>query len=280
MIFQKIDLYDYFGVKRPENGQGYLYAYVADNSRAIDADRKHPAMLVIPGGGYGMTSDREAEPVALEYLANNFNSFVLRYSCAPVRHPYQLAEAIMAMNYIRLNAAELNCNPDMVAAVGFSAGGHLCAMLGSIWDDRSANKIFRSRINAKPNAIILAYPVITSSGRTHMGSFFNLCGEENKKLQKKLDITALVNEKSSPAFIWSTYTDEAVPCRNALLAATAYESVGVPFSLHIWGSGQHGLSLANVCVYGNASMLDSATPSVSSWVDLSLEWLKENGIKI
>ena len=91
MKINEIDLYEYFGVKKPENGVGVIYSYVNDNSREIELERKHPAMLVIPGGGYSMTSDREAEPVALAYTAKNFNSFVLRYSCSPVRHPYQLA---------------------------------------------------------------------------------------------------------------------------------------------------------------------------------------------
>ena len=111
MILQKIDLYEYFNVRRPQNGEGYLYSYIANNSREIDADRKHPAMLVLPGGGYAATSDREAEPIALAYCAKGFNAFVLRYSVAPVRHPYQLAESVMAMNYLRTNSDSLQIDP-------------------------------------------------------------------------------------------------------------------------------------------------------------------------
>ena len=283
MKINEIDLYEYFGVKKPENGVGVIYSYVNDNSREIELERKHPAMLVIPGGGYSMTSDREAEPVALAYTAKNFNSFVLRYSCSPVRHPYQLAEAIMAMNYIRLNADELNVDPDMVAAVGFSAGGHLCAMLGSISDDAEAARIFKSKVNARPDAIVLGYPVITSGKKAHLWSFMELCGEENKELIKKLDITYLVNKNSAPAFIWATNTDNCVPCRNALLAALAYDEAEVPFSVHIWGKGDHGLSLANACVYGGDAYkwaMSVMTPSVREWVDLSVEWLAENGVRV
>lgn len=283
MIINKIDLYEYFGVEKPENGAGILYSYLNYNSREIDPERKHPAMLVIPGGGYSMTSDRESEPVALAYTAKNFNSFVLRYSCSPVRHPYQLAEAIMAMNYIKLNADELNVDPEMVAAVGFSAGGHLCAMLGSIPDDASAAEIFKSKVDARPAAIVLGYPVITSGKKAHIWSFEQLCGKENKELIKKLDITNLVNKNSAPAFIWSTNTDNAVPCRNALLAALAYDDAEVPFSVHVWGKGEHGLSLANACVYGSEAYkraISGMTPSVKEWVDLSVEWLAENGVKV
>lgn len=283
MKINEIDLYEYFGVKKPENGVGILYSYIIDNSREIDTARKHPAMVVIPGGGYSMTSDREAEPVALAYTANNFNSFVLRYSCSPVRHPYQLAEAIMAMNYIRLNADKLSIDPNMVAAVGFSAGGHLCAMLGSIPDDDGAAEIFKSKVNARPNAIVLGYPVITSGKKAHQWSFMELCGKENEELIKKLDITNLVDKNSAPAFIWSTNTDNAVPCRNALLAALAYDEAEVPFSLHVWGKGEHGLSLANACVYGSEAYkraINGMTQSVKEWVDLSIEWLAENGVRV
>ena len=87
MQTEKIDLYEYFGVKRPENGSGYLTTYVHDVSREVNIDRKSPAMLVIPGGGYAMVSFREDEPVALKYLSYGYNAFVLNYSVAPVRYP-------------------------------------------------------------------------------------------------------------------------------------------------------------------------------------------------
>lgn len=280
MICEKIDLYEYFKVKRPENGVGYLYTYIVDNSCEIDIDRKHPAMLVIPGGAYAMTSDREAEPVALAYVNAGFNAFVLRYSCAPVKFPYPLLEAVMAMNYIRKNAKKLNVDPEKVAAVGFSAGGHLCAMLGSYYDSSEVEEIFKGKQSARPDAIVLSYAVITSGRKSHAGSFINLCGEDNKELMRKLDIANLVNDKSAPAFIWATYNDNGVPIKNSLVVADAYEESGVPFSVHIWGKGQHGISLANRNVYGNASALATATPSVHKWVDLSVEWLAEIGLKV
>ena len=130
MQTKKIDLYEYFGVKRPENGSGYLTTYIHDVSREVNIDRKSPAMLVIPGGGYAMVSFREDEPVALKYLSYGYNSFVLNYSVAPVKYPYAILEAVMAMEYVRKNADELKTDRNMVAAVGFSAGGHLCGCLG------------------------------------------------------------------------------------------------------------------------------------------------------
>ena len=259
-----IDLYDYYKIAKPEGARGVLTTYIHYMSREISLTRKLPAMLVIPGGAYWMVSDREAEPVALKFFAEGFNAFVLNYSVAgdsAVKYPYQLIEAEMAVAYIRQNAEELHVDPDRIAAVGFSAGGHLCAMLGSC---------------DKPNAVILSYPVITRDDKVgHVDSFKNLCGAENIELQNKVDILNLINENSAPAFIWSTFTDNAVPCDNALLAALKYRESGVPVSVHVFGKGEHGLSVADMTVYGDRHAVDAMSVSVPEWVRLSVEWLKE-----
>ena len=276
-----VDLYDYFKVEKPDGARANLCCYVKDNTVEVDIDRKNPAMLVIPGGGYGMVSDREAEPVALNFLSRGFSCFVLTYSVAPVRYPYQLLEAVMAMSYIRKNASELKVDENMIASIGFSAGGHLCAMLGSIPDASEVTAIFKSEVYTKPNAIILAYPVIIYKGKGHFGSFDNLCGED-ESLKERLDIVNLVNKDSAPAFIWATYNDLVVPIQNSLAVASAYEREGVNFSIHVWGKGPHGLSVANEDVFGKAitfTGLDSASKSVSSWLDMAQEWLAENGLK-
>lgn len=280
MRIVNVDLYDYFKVKKPEGAVGTLTGYISDLSREINPERKRPAMLVIPGGGYSYTSEREGEPVALRYLGYGWNAFVLHYSCAPVKYPYALAEAIMAVNYIRLNAAEYATDENKVAAVGFSAGGHLAATLGSYYDSPKAAEIFKSRVNARPDAVVLSYPVITSGEKAHRGSFDNLCGADNAELQKKLDIANLVNEKSSPAFIWATRDDTCVPVKNALIAACAYEEAGVPFSLHIWGKGCHGISLDDLTVYGGDDSVVAASKSIPEWVRLSIEFMAELGIKV
>ena len=285
MRFFTVDLYDYFGVAKPEGARADLICYIRDNSVEINPNRKGPAMLVVPGGGYGMVSDREGEPIALAFLNKGFNSFVLKYSVAPVRFPYQLTEAVMAMNYIRLNAEALNVDANMVAAVGFSAGGHLCATLGTICDCDAVKTVFESKVDAKPNGVILSYPVITCNNeKGHVGSFINLLGEENEHKYKDLDVTNLVDGKSAPAFIWATYGDEIVPVKNAILAADAYERAGVPFSLHIWGKGWHGLSTADKTVYGKTQAgyphLNNMSKSVPAWIDMSIEWLEEIGVTI
>lgn len=282
MITQKINLYEYFKIEKPEGARGVLTTYIRNLSSEIDLERKAPAMLVIPGGGYYMVSDREGEPVAMRYLALGFNAFVLDYSVAEdsaLKYPYQIAEAAMAMEYLRINAENLNIDPEKIAAVGFSAGGHLCAMLGSFHNCPETGKVFKPTVCVKPNAVILGYPVISSDiSFAHIGSFINLCGEENKELMKKVDVLNLIDENSAPAFIWSTFNDNVVPCQNAIEAALKYKKSGVPVSLHVFGKGEHGLSVADATVYKADKALKEMSVSVPEWVRLSVEWLEEQGI--
>ena len=280
MNAKHINLYETYSVTPPSGAIGELYCYTLKDSREINEKRKKPAMLVIPGGGYAFTSDREAEPIAMRYMAYGYNAFVLRYSVAPVRFPYPLAEAIMAIDYIRNNADDLGVNPDMIAAVGFSAGGHLTGLLGSYYESPEAAEIFKPSVSVRPNAIILSYPVVNYTYKPHKGSFDNLCGDD-EELKVRLSLENLTNEKSSPAFIWATYDDAAVPVANSLIAASAYEKAGVPFSIHVFGKGSHGLSLADETAYNTARYAEvcrSMTASVKSWVELSVEWLKEQGV--
>ena len=275
-----VDLYEYFKVKKPENGDCRFTCYIPDNSEAINPERKHPSMLVLPGGGYTHTSFREGEPIALKFVAKGFCAFVLNYSVKPVEFPYPLAEAIMAMNYIRLNADVLLTDKDMVAAVGFSAGGHLCGMLGSYYDSEEAKTIFKPQVSARPNAIVLGYPVISYADGGIERCFVALCGEDKEKLYKKLSIEKLINKESSPAFMWATYEDAVVPVRNSLIVASAYEAAGVPFALHIYGKGRHGLSASDNTVYGKKHGEIIKTKSIPGWIDLAAEWLEEQGIII
>jgi acetyl esterase/lipase len=186
------------------------------------------------------------------------------------------------MAYIRQNAKELNVDEDMVASVGFSAGGHLCAMLGSISDAKEVTQIFKPEVCTKPNAVILAYPVIMYGGKGHFESFNNLCGDD-VELKKRVDVVNLVNKNSAPAFIWATFDDGVVPVQNSLAVASAYERECVKFSIHVWGTGAHGLSVANKDVYSvemQKSLLNPSSKSVHKWLDLAQEWLEEVGVKI
>ena len=165
--------------------------YAIDNSPEIDPARRRPAVLVIPGGGYAMTSDREAEPIALKFVGTGYNAFVLRYSCEPSRYPTSLCEAAEAMRLIRDHADEWHTDPDRIAVIGFSAGGHLAANLAtSVGDDDLAVHGYDPDA-ARPNALMLAYPVITSGELAHRGSFDALLGPDRKDDPAWLDKLSL-----------------------------------------------------------------------------------------
>lgn len=183
----------------------------------------------------------------------------------------------MAIAYIRENADEFFVDPRHVAAVGFSAGGHLCGTLATLYDDENVLKLIgKRRVSFRPDAVIMSYAV---SYNSHGGTFNNISAK-NDDLKKYLTVIDRVNESSSPAFIWHTRQDELVPVDNALKLALAYHKANVPFALHIYDKGAHGLSTATEEV-ANSAKSTAISDEVSTWVDLAYMWLKNSlGFKI
>ena len=161
----------------PETGV-VLETYLTDN-RAVEPERRRPLVLVFPGGGYAYRSDREAEPVALRLLGLGLQAVIVRYSVSPARYPTALREAAEAVAYAHAHADEWLCDPNKVAVMGFSAGGHAAAHIGIRWQEMPQGKACR------PDYMILCYPVITSGEFAHRGSFDDLLGEERSKDEKK-----------------------------------------------------------------------------------------------
>ncbi|MBQ7407832.1 MAG: alpha/beta hydrolase [Clostridia bacterium] len=274
MRTEVIDLYSYFGLERKKNARGYLTVYCRTVSNEVDSKRVRPAMLIIPGGGYEFVSEREGEPIAMGYLQHGFNCFLLEYSIAPdFCYPTQIREAAMAMIFIRENAKKYQVDPDQVAAVGFSAGGHLCGCLGVMFNCDEVQDL-RNYDFVRPTAVILSYPVTicAEESKTHGGSFKNVSGG-NDELAAKLSLEKWVNYLSSPAFLWHTYEDDCVPLYGTLVLANAYNENKVPFELHVFEKGHHGLS---VC----SEEVNTPNARVGAWLGLSVSWLKERGFKI
>lgn len=176
MIYQRFNIWEGSGCKQQTDAN--LSVYIPDNSPEIDMNRRYKAVLICPGGGYQGVSDREAEPVALAFLAKGIAAFVLRYSVAPARYPTALLEVSRAMWLIRQRADEWNINADDIAVCGFSAGGHLAASLGTLWNEAFIpEELGMPEGMNKPNKLILCYPVILcEEGRAHRDSFYNLLG--------------------------------------------------------------------------------------------------------
>ncbi len=275
MRTEKIDLYAYFGLKKEEGAKGYLYTYVLDSYDFCPV-RKRPAMLVLGGGGYAYVSDREKEPIALSFSAKGFNSYVLDYSVAPVKYPAQILEACMAVAYIRQNADRDSVIEDKIAGIGFSAGGHLLGMLVTADTNKDVKGLFAvDKSLYKLNGAIFSYAVITSGEYTHQGSMDNLFnGDLDKRVQ--FSIENRINKDSCPAFIWCTADDTVVPSENSLLLANAYKINGVPFELHVFNSGVHGLSLCNP-ITATKQMLWGINKECEGWQSLAYIWLDKLG---
>ncbi len=256
-----------------------LTTYLLDDKKEY-SKHLHPAMVVFPGGGYGFLSDREAEPIALAYLAAGFQTFVLNYSIANTSSTPKvygpLLDGSMAIAYIRDHAEEWCIDPDQIAVVGFSAGGHAACYLGTHWqDDIVSEKLGIAYGKNRPNAMVLCYPVITSGEKAHRGSFNNLL-EDKKDDPAMLLYTSLekqVSENTPPAYLWHTASDQAVPVENSLLFAAALSEKKIPYELHIYPEGVHGLSLVNDLVTTEEKC--PCMDYVARWFDESVKWLKK-----
>ena len=277
MITETVDLYGYYGQLRKTETVGSLTCWIQQTPAAVSSGRKRPAILILPGGGYHHTSPREAEPVALRFAALGYAAFVLHYSCAPSIFPTALREAAMAMDYIRRNAGRFEIDPRMVAALGFSAGGHLCGCLGTMFDCPEVADLGTPQ-QLRPDALGLCYPVTVSWGRTHEGSFDNLCGGD-PGLRHRLSLDRLVRPDMPPVFLWHTREDASVPCRNSLILAQAMEEAGVDFALHIYRSGKHGLSTADTMAFP-AFALPRISWDVPGWLEACVRYFGEIGLTV
>ena len=256
-------------------GEAELTLYAPDLEQDnFRSESLRPALVICPGGAYCYTSDREAEPVALAFLAKGYNVYVLRYHCAPeARWPIPQLELAAAVHTVRQEAAALRTDPASVYVMGFSAGGHLAASLGILWAEADwADVLGLRKEDIRPDGMVLAYPVITSGEKAHAGSFDALVGKNNPELRESLSLEKRVTEKAVPAFLWHTREDDAVPVENSLWLAAALSACGVGFELHVYPHGGHGLSLAD-----ERTAVDPAqiVPAIQGWTELADRWMRE-----
>ena len=225
-----------------------LCTYIQDASDELMVNDR-PIVVICPGGGYTFTSDREADPVAMQFMAMGFHTAILRYSVAPAEYPEALLELGSSLNHIRKNAKRWHVDPDKIILLGFSAGGHLAASYACFWEESFvATKLgITDKEVLRPNGLILCYPVISSGEYAHYESFENLLGAQksNKELWNRLSLEHQVSESVPRTFIWHTCEDEMVPVQNTLLWVNALLEKHIPVECHIFEKGEHGLSLAD-----------------------------------
>jgi acetyl esterase/lipase len=239
--------------------------YYAPNGRASGT-----AVIVMPGGGYGnLAQNHEGRQVANWFNAQGVAAFVLRYRLGPTyRHPIELNDAKRAIRLVRARAAEFGVQPTRIGVLGFSAGGHLAATAGTMFDagDPAAADAI-DRVSSRPDFLILGYPVITSSGPyVHQGSMRNLLGDApSQALLDEMSTDRRVTKDTPPTFLFHTNADTAVPAENSVLFYMALRKAGVPAEMHIFEPGPHGVGLA---------MNDA---SLDAWPALLSTWLRARG---
>lgn len=253
-----------------------LALYLLPSSPSLPHRAKKPLVLVCPGGAYSYCSDREAEPIAAKYLAAGFHAAVLRYNCAPAIYPTALLELAWSIKTIRQNAEKWHVEPNSIFVCGFSAGGHLAASLGTMWHE-SFLQTALGPCEWKPNGQILSYAVLTLGEHTHEGSRDNLLGSSMTEDKcKELSLEKRVNEKTVPTFLWHTVEDGSVPVENSLLYASALQKYHIPFEMHLFEKGAHGLS---TCEEITSDLGNEVVPDNQSWVDMSIRFIRRHAFK-
>ena len=272
MLHKVIELKNYFDFLGDDGKNPTLTLYLPYNMVEMNRqNQQRPCMLICPGGGYGMCSERESEPIALNLLSDGFNVFVLNYSVDPHRFPSQIREVAASVEMIYSNAEEWNCDTSKIAIMGFSAGGHLAAHYSTMFDCKEVREVFPE--SKCVNASVLCYPVISADfSKTHQGSFFNLLGHKpDKDEEKYFSCERNVKDTTPPAFIWHTAEDGCVPVANSLIYAKALTDNKVPVELHIYPFGGHGLS---TCDEQTCDNMNEIIAYNNVWIDSMKNWLK------
>lgn len=238
--------------------KGYLW----DDYDTLSAHKTRPALVICPGGAYRWRSPREKDPPAFEFLSMGYQAFILEYSCGesagecrPVR---ELAETV---RLLRRNHKAWRIDPDKIAVLGFSAGGHLAASLGALWNDPELALPAQSR----PDALVLCYPVISTGEFAHEESAQWVSGGD-EALRGKLHLWERVTADFPPAFLWHGGEDDSVPPENSLLLAVELKRHGVPFEYHLFGSGAHGISTCT-------QEVETPDEVCRAWLPLCKTWL-------
>jgi len=229
------------------------------------------AIVICPGGGYGgLAWDYEGRDVAQWFASQGVAAFVLTYRHAPnYRHPIPLGDAQRAIRTVRARAEEWKLDPSRIGILGFSAGGHLAATSGTIFDAGDAKAPDPiDRVSCRPDFLVLIYPVITmTEDFGHQGSKDNLLGSNAPdELARSVSPEKNATKDTPPAFLISTWEDEGVPAQNSLVFFQALKAAGVPAEMHVYEKGPHGFGMG------------VNDPVLSTWPAHCMAWLKTRGI--
>ena len=299
MICEKISLY-------PEREDATLTTYILEDSKEMLQGKRRPAVIICPGGAYLSCSDREGEPVAMMFANLGYHAFVLRYSTycegsstwpdlsklLPVKeqclYPAAMREIGQSMLILREHEKEWHIDMEKVAICGFSAGGHNAAMYATHWDSDLLSGYFgEEKEKFRPAAAIMGYPLSeycymnerVRNGDAAGKAFFRSANisylgvaKPSHALLHEVSPARYVSRNTPPMFIWSTANDDLVPVQHSLIMARALSDAGIPFELHIFEDGPHGLS---VSTQASAKEKSQISTDIAKWTELAGCWLEK-----
>lgn len=233
-----------------------------------DGRKDKGIVIICPGGAYSGRAYHEGEPVARMLNDAGISAAVLNYRVAPYRHPAMLTDANRAVKFARYNAESWEIDPEKIGILGFSAGGHLAVSACEHYDYGNDNGDEIDKMSSRPNAGIFCYPVATFIDEyTHRGTLENLLGKApDPILREQLTGEKNVPDDCPPIFMWHTAEDSAVSVNNSLEMAKSLRKKEIPFELHVFPYGFHGLGLADDDARNN--------PHAAQWANLLINWLK------
>lgn len=223
-------------------------------------------VVICPGGAYAMRAEHEGKGYAEFFNSIGMDAFVCQYRVSPHHFPLPLLDIRRAIRLVRAGAEKFGIDPNKVAVMGSSAGGHLAALASTYKGPLEFEGIDETDQQCcMPNAQILCYPVIHCPDElqiAHKGSFQNLLGPDKEALFPQFSCDELVSGETPQAFLWHTAEDQGVNVINSYLYATALRRHNVPCEMHIFPHGRHGLGLAV-----------TEAPHVAQWAGLLQNWL-------
>lgn len=288
---------------RGDNEDVSLTTYVLSDSKEMLNGAKRPAILICPGGAYLSCSDRESEPVAMRFASMGYHAFVLRYSVyqntvdnifemgssLPVRekslYPNAMLDIASALACIHEHSEEWLVDTEKIVLCGFSAGAHNASMYATGWNKNEDIRKFDG-IRLKPIAVILGYtlsdyeylsrnkPENAFDSKLFEASNLSVFGTMDvpEDMISKFSPCYNVDAETPPMFLWATSEDTLVPAHHSLVMAKSLAENGIPYELHIFEEGQHGLCLAN---QASAHVTSQVLPRVASWIELAESWISK-----
>ncbi len=281
MIHERINLEELFPSLPKTEKTAIAELYIPDIYEEIGCNKVFPCIILCPGGGYAMRSQREDEPTVLRFLGSGMAVIKVEYSCGTEggHYPTQLLQVSAAVVLARRNAQKWHIDTEKIVVMGYSAGGHLAATVGVQWQETFICDILGSKAGEnKVNGMVLCYPVITSGKFTHEDSIKFLLGEDKYQIpseRKKVSLENMVTQNTPKAFLWHTFEDDLVPVENTLKMAQALREQGIQFELHIYPEGPHGLAICEETTADVKEHLHPCADYVSSWVEHCIKWIRE-----